>query len=101
MGTSLSNLANNLTDQLYNNCFDCKNPLDYMVFKDDKIVFRCFDCKKNTSKDFNNELIERFKNAYQFCENDSNTFFMLLKKESILMSSWILGINLIKINYHP
>ena len=46
MGTSLSNLANNLTDQLYNNCFDCKNPLDYMVFKDDKIVFRCFECKK-------------------------------------------------------
>ena len=27
MSTSLSNLINNLSDQLYNNCFDCKNPL--------------------------------------------------------------------------
>ena len=71
MATSLSNLTNNLSDQLYNNCSDCKNPFDYMIFKDDKIVFRCSESKKNTSKDFNNELIERFKNTYQFCENDS------------------------------
>ena len=35
---------------------------------------------KNTSKDFNNELIERFKNTYQFCENDNNKFLMLLRK---------------------
>ena len=80
MATSLSNLINNLSDQLYNNCSDCKNSLDYMVFKDDKIVFRCFECKKNTSKDLNNELIERFKNTYQFCENDNNKFSMLLRE---------------------
>ena len=35
MTTSLSSLINNLSDQLYNNSFDCKNPLDCMVFKDD------------------------------------------------------------------
>ena len=46
MATSLSNLTNNLSDQLYNNCSDCKSLLDYMFFKDDKIVFRCFECKK-------------------------------------------------------
>ena len=46
MATSLSNLVNNLSDQLYNNCFRCKNVLDYMIIKDDKIVFRCFECKK-------------------------------------------------------
>ena len=45
MSTSLLNLTNNLSDQLHNNCSDCKNPLDYMVFKDNKIVFRCFECK--------------------------------------------------------
>ena len=82
MATSLSNLINNLSDQLYNNCFDCKNLLDYMVFKDDKTVFTCFACKKNTSKDFNNELIERFKNTYQFCKNDNNKFLMSLIKGS-------------------
>ena len=46
MAALLSNLANNLTNQLYNNCSDCKNPFDYMVFKYGKIVFRCFECKK-------------------------------------------------------
>ena len=81
MAISLSNLVNNLSDQLHNNCSDCNNLLDYLVFKDDKIVFTCFECKKNTSKDFNNELIERFKNTYQFCENDNNKFLMLLRKE--------------------
>ena len=80
MATSLSNLVNNLSNQLYNNCSDCKNLLDYMVFKDDKIVFRCFESKKSTSKDFSNELIERLKNTYQLCENDNNKFLMLLRK---------------------
>ena len=46
MATPLSYLINILSDQVYNNCSDCKNPLDYMVLKDDKIVFRCFECKK-------------------------------------------------------
>ena len=62
MSTFLSNLINNLSDQLYNNCFDCKNLLDYMVFKDNKVVFRCFKVKKYISKDFKNQLTERFKN---------------------------------------
>ena len=80
MATSLSNLVNTLSDQFYNNCFDCKNPLDYMIIKDDKIVCRFFEWKKNTSKDFNKELIARFKNTYQFCENDNNKFLVLLRK---------------------
>ena len=46
MATSLSNLINNLSDQLYKNCSDCRNPLDYVIIKDDKIVFRCSECKK-------------------------------------------------------
>ena len=46
MATSLSNLINNLSDQLYKNCSDCRNPLDYMIIKDDEIVFRCSECKK-------------------------------------------------------
>ena len=33
MATSLSNLVNILSNQLYNNCTDCKNLLDYMFLK--------------------------------------------------------------------
>ena len=36
--------------------------------------------KKNTSKGFSNELIKRFKNAYQFRKNDNNKFLSLLRK---------------------
>ena len=46
MSNSLSNLINDLSDQFYNNCFTCKNLLDYMVFKDNKVVFKCLECKR-------------------------------------------------------
>ena len=62
-----------------------------MLFKDNKVVFRCFECKKNTSEDFNNELTERIKNTYQFCDNDVNKFLMLLGKGMYpyeYMDSW-------------
>ena len=80
MATSLSNLTNNLSDQLYNNCIGCNNLLDSIIIKDDKIVFSCFSCKKNITKDFKNGLLERFKKTYQFCENDNNKFLLLLRK---------------------
>ena len=51
-----------------------------MIIKDDKIVFRCFECKNNTIKDFNNELSKRFKNTYQFSNNDNSKFLLLLRK---------------------
>ena len=39
-------------------CTDRKSCLDYMVFKDYQLIFRCFfQCKKNYNKDFNKELI--------------------------------------------
>ena len=47
ISTSLSTLVNNLFDELYNDkCIDCKSYLDYMLIKDDQLIFRCFECKK-------------------------------------------------------
>ena len=44
VSTSLSSLADNLSDGLYNiKCKDCNSFLDYMSFFDDKLVYRCFD----------------------------------------------------------
>ena len=63
MSSSLSNLADNLSKGLHNDkCTDCKSSLDYMITKDDQLIFRCFECKKNYKKDFNNELIKRSAN---------------------------------------
>ena len=51
-----------------------------MKNKDEKIIFRCFSCKKNYEKDFNEELIQRFANIYEFCNGDLNKFILLLRK---------------------
>ena len=81
MSTSLSKFVDNLSEGLHNNrCADCKSSLDYMITKDEKLIFRCFTCKKNYEKDFNKELMKRFANTYNFCDNDLNKFIFLLRK---------------------
>ena len=81
ISTSLSKLVDNLSEGLHNNkCTDCRSCLDYMKTKDEKLILRCFSCKKNYEKDFNKELIKRFANTYNFCNNDLNKFILLLRK---------------------
>ena len=51
-----------------------------MMTKDDQLILRCFECKNNYEKEFNKEIIKRFKNIYEFCNGDINTFVLLLRK---------------------
>ena len=110
MSSSLSNLVDNLSEGLHDDrCMDCKSYLDYMTTKDDQLIFRCFECKKNYKKDFNEELIKRFANRYEFCNGDIlssllpylswriypnidiNKFILLLRKDVYpyeYMDSW-------------
>ena len=65
--------------------------LDYMVFKDDQLIFRCFECKKN-NKDFNKEFIKRFANICEFCNGGINKFILLLRKSVYpyeYIESWV------------
>ena len=81
MSSSLSNLVDNLSEGRHcDKCADCKFYLDYMSVKEDQLIFRCFECKRNYKKDFNKELIKRFKNIYEFCNKDINKFILLLRK---------------------
>ena len=81
MSSSLSSLVDNLSEGIHNKkCTDCKSCLDYMITKDDQLIFMCSECKKNYKKDFNNELIKRFANIYEFCNEDINKFILLLRK---------------------
>ena len=81
MSTSLSKLVDNLSEGIHNNrCVNCKSCLDYMKTKNEKLIFRCLSCKKNYEKDFNKELIKRFANTYNFCDNNLNKFIFLLRK---------------------
>ena len=81
MSSSLSNLVVNLAEGLHSDKrTDCKSCFDYMITKDDQLIFRCFECKKDYKKDFNNELINRFANIYEFCNKDINKFILLSRK---------------------
>ena len=78
MSSSLSSPDDNLSEGLHSDKrTDCKSCLDYMITKDDQLVFRCFECEKNYEKDFNKELIKRFTNIYKFCNEDINKFILL------------------------
>ena len=82
MSTSLSNLVSNLSEGLHNDSgIDCKSCLDYMTTKDKQLIFRCFRCKKNYEKNFNEELIQRFANTYEFC---SRVFCLFVIKKGCL-----------------
>ena len=81
MPTSLSTLVDNLSEGLPSDKgIDCEFHPYYMLIKDDELIFRCFGCKKNYEKEFNEELIKRFANMYEFCDTDINKFILLLRK---------------------
>ena len=81
MSTALSNLVSNLSEGLHNDrCIDCKSCVNYMIIKDEQLIFRCFECKKNYNKDFDKELINRFLSTYEFCNGDIDKFILLLRK---------------------
>ena len=97
MSSSLSSLVDNLYEGLHSErCRDCISYLDYMITKNEQLIFRCFECKKNYKKDFNKELIKRFANIYEFCNEDVNKFILLLKKVFVPMNTWIAGKDLMK-----
>ena len=81
MSSSLLSLVDNLFEGIYSDkCTDCKFYFDYMVTKDVQLIFRCFECKNDFKKDSDKELIKRFTNIYEFCNEDINKFILILRK---------------------
>ena len=73
MSSSLSSLIDNSSEEIHcDKCIDCKSYLDYMINKDDDLIFRCFKWKKKYKKDFSKDLIKRFARIYEFCNGDIN-----------------------------
>ena len=81
MSSSLSSLADNLSEGLHNyKCTNCKSCLDYISTKDNQLIFKCIECSKNRKKHFSKDLIKRFENTFEFCNRGVNKFILLLRK---------------------
>ena len=85
MASSLSKLADNLSEGIHNNkCSDCGSNLDYIKTtaerKNGKLILECYNCKQRYKQKSNKELIKRFASTYSFCKNDLNKFILLLRK---------------------
>ena len=79
MASQVSILAGNLAEGLHNNKRkDWKVCLfQYIIFKDNLIIFNCSGCNNNDEKDFNRDLTKRFANThtkqiYEYLGNINN-----------------------------
>ena len=70
MSSSLQSLADNLPEENVSLALSTYQSKTY----------KCFERKITYKKDFSRDLIMRFRNTYQFCNNDINKFIFLLKK---------------------
>ena len=91
MSSSLSKLADNLSEGIHNNkCLDFNSCLDYVRIttgrpgslerKTEKLILKCFNCDSYYKNKFNKDIIKKFKNTYSFCNSDLNKFILLLRK---------------------
>ena len=82
MSSSLSKLADKLSEGIHNNkCLDCNSCLDYVrITKNEKLPLKCFNCDSYYKKKFNKDLIKKIKNKYSVCNSDLNKFILLLRK---------------------
>ena len=85
MLSSLSSLAGNLTEGLYNKkSRKCKSCLVlYISIEDNKLICKYRDCNKSHKLHFKKHLIKRFK----FCDAGIHNFFCYLQKEFIHMNT--------------
>ena len=93
MATSLSNLADNLTEAIHKiKCKHCDCFLDYESVKDNLMKYECLFCNKDCSNKTDEELKERLKNTEDinkiFSKNAINNFFAIKKWSLPLCVYW-------------
>ena len=85
MSNKLSDLVDNLSEIYKKECKGCKerrkikSVCNFIGLKNNKLNYKCKECKKRSLKPIN-ELIKKFPNVYQFCNEDINKFVLLLRK---------------------
>ena len=73
MATLLSNLVDNLTEEIYKiKCKDFNCFLEYESVKHNSIKYKCLSYYKECSNKIDKDLKKRFKKTFQFSNNDVN-----------------------------
>ena len=81
MAISLSNLADNLTEEIHKIRYkDWDYFLEYESVKKNFIKYKSLFCNKNYSSKIDEELRNRFRNIFKFSNNDINRFTLLLRR---------------------
>ena len=78
MSSSLSTLADNLSEGLHNKNGE-DSSLVCSIYQLKKIC-KCIDYNKSYNLHFNKDLINTFGNTHGFCNEDINKFILLLRK---------------------
>ena len=85
MSISLSSLVDNLSEIYKKECKVCeerrkiKSVCNFIGLENNKLNYECKACKKRSLKPIN-ELIKKFPNVSQFCNEDINKFVLLFRK---------------------
>ena len=86
MSASLSTLVDNLSEIYKKECERCeeekrkiKSVCNFIGLENNKLNYKCKECKKRWLMPIKG-LIKKFPNVYQFCNEDINKFFLLLRK---------------------
>ena len=96
MSTSLSDLADNLSEINKKECKTCmernntKSECKFIEYKNNRLNYKCKEHGKRCFKSING-LIKKFPIVYQFCKGDLNKFVLLLRKgvySCEYMDSW-------------
>ena len=82
MTSSLSNLVDNLADEIHKvKCKDSDCFFEYENVKDNLIEYKCFSCSRDYSRRLiKNKIKKAISNTFKFSNNDINKFILLLKK---------------------
>ena len=81
MATSLSNLVDNLTEEIHKiKCKYCDCFLVYKSVNDDLIKYKCLSCNKKYSNRLDEELKKKSKNTFKFFNNYINKFILMSRK---------------------
>ena len=78
MASSLSSLVDTLAERIYKNkCKDCDCFFEYERVQDTLIKRKCLSCNKDYSNKLDEKLKKRFKNSFEFSNNNISKCILL------------------------